>query len=339
MKAHGIIGTAALFLLFGITAPGWTQQEKAKEEPAKVDKQADGKGQAKARKQPNKGQQEKAAPAAKPDQPQPEAQQPDRNQKQQEAAQKPADQAQPAQQDANHGHVNQGHANQRQQEAQQQANQQQALANQQQANQQRQQVRLSRERQQQLITAQQQRVNVYRQDLDQQQLRTQQYGARLQQQNRAENYRYYQTYVTRMRQQQVALHRSYDYYNDPYFYTAANYRYSRGGRYYETNEYGANMLRQAINNGYAEGYEAGQADRQDRWASDYRNSYAYQDANYGYSGYYVNQADYNYYFREGFNRGYQDGYSSRMQYGSYSNGSRGILGGILSQILNLQSMR
>ena len=26
-----------------------------------------------------------------------------------------------------------------------------------------------------------------------------------------------------------------DYNNDPYFYTAPNYRYNRGGRYYETN--------------------------------------------------------------------------------------------------------
>jgi len=70
----------------------------------------------------------------------------------------------------------------------------------------------------------------------------------------------------------------------------------------------------------------------------YRSSYAYQDANYGYDGYYVNQAEYNYYFREGFNRGYQDGYDSRTQYGSYSNGSGSILGAILSEILNLQSM-
>jgi len=70
----------------------------------------------------------------------------------------------------------------------------------------------------------------------------------------------------------------------------------------------------------------------------YRSSYAYQDANYGYDGYYVNQAEYSYYFREGFNRGYQDGYDSRMQYGSYSNGSGSILGAILSEILNLQSM-
>jgi len=142
-----------------------------------------------------------------------------------------------------------------------------------------------------------------------------------------------------MNQQRLGLQRSHDYGSDPYFYTAASYRYSRGGSYYETNEYGANALRQAINYGYAEGYSAGQADREDRWASDYRSSYAYQDANYGYDGYYVSESDYGYYFREGFNRGYQDGYNSRMQYGQYSNGSRGILGTILVQILDLRSMR
>ena len=52
----------------------------------------------------------------------------------------------------------------------------------------------------------------------------------------------------------------------------------------------------------------------------------------------MNQAEYRYYFRQGFNRGYQDGYNSRTQYGRYSNGSRSILGAILSEILTLQSM-
>ena len=41
-----------------------------------------------------------------------------------------------------------------------------------------------------------------------------------------------------------------DYDNDPYFYTAPIYRYNRGGAYYETNQYGADLLRQAVNNGY-----------------------------------------------------------------------------------------
>ena len=154
-------------------------------------------------------------------------------------------------------------------------------------------------------------------------------------------YRFQQQYLQRLRQQQLRIQndRNHNYSRDPYFYTASNYRYNRGGSYYETNNYGANMLRQAVNNGYQEGYNAGRADRQDRWASNYQDSYAYQDANYGYSGYYVDQDDYNYYFREGFRRGYEDGYGSRYQYGSYSNGRYNILGAILSQILNLEPLR
>ena len=124
-----------------------------------------------------------------------------------------------------------------------------------------------------------------------------------------------------------------DYNNDPYFYTAPIYRYNRGGAYYEINQYGADLLRQAVNYGYQEGFRAGGADREDNWRPDYRDSYAYQDATYGYNGYYVDPEDYRYYFREGFRRGYEDGYNDQYQYGYYSNGSYGVLGNVLSLIL------
>jgi hypothetical protein len=58
-------------------------------------------------------------------------------------------------------------------------------------------------------------------------------------------------------------------------------------------------LRRAVNYGYQQGFEAGAADREDRWNYNYRNCYAYQDANFGYDGYYEDQAAYNHYFREG----------------------------------------
>ncbi len=91
-----------------------------------------------------------------------------------------------------------------------------------------------------------------------------------------------------------------------------------------------------MNYGYEQGLQAGQADREDRWnTGNYQTSYAYQDASYGYNGYYVTQAEYSYYFREGFRRGYEDGYNTRSQYGSNSNGSTSILTAVLSQILNL----
>jgi hypothetical protein len=153
----------------------------------------------------------------------------------------------------------------------------------------------------------------------------------LQQQRRLAQLRYQQRYLERLRQDQLRLQswRYSDY--GPY-----NYRYSRGGSYYETNRYGAQMLQQAVNQGYEEGYRAGLADREDGWGFDPQNAIGYEDASYGYNGYYVDLNEYRHYFREGFRRGYEDGYHSRSQYGRYSNGSGSILGAILETILNLQ---
>jgi hypothetical protein len=113
----------------------------------------------------------------------------------------------------------------------------------------------------------------------------------------------------------------------------------RGGRAYETNQYGADLLRQAVSYGYDQGVRAGQADRQDRWKFNYQNSYAYQDANLGYAGFYVDRDDYNAYFRDGFRRGYEDGYNSRYVSGQYVNGKGTILDAILATILSFESIR
>jgi hypothetical protein len=178
-------------------------------------------------------------------------------------------------------------------------------------------------------------------DQQEQQSIARQREASLQQQRRTAQYRFQQDYIVRMREQQVRYRNDWrrDYSNDPYFYSAPIYRYQRAGNYYEVNQYGADTLRQAVNYGYAEGFRTGQADRQDRWRSNYQGAYAYQDANYGFNGFYVGQDDYNYYFREGFRRGYEDGYRSRYQYGSYSNGDYSVLGSLLSEILGFQSLR
>lgn len=143
--------------------------------------------------------------------------------------------------------------------------------------------------------------------------------------------RYQQRYLDQLRRDQSRLQQWR--YND---YGPYNYRYSRGGSYYETNRYGAEMLQRAINDGYEEGFYAGQADRQDGYSFSPEEAYGYQDASYGYDAYYVDLGDYQYYFREGFRRGYEDGYYSRSQYGRYSNGGYSILGTILEQILGLQ---
>jgi hypothetical protein len=94
------------------------------------------------------------------------------------------------------------------------------------------------------------------------------------------------------------------------------------------------MIQNAINRGYEEGFYAGQADRQDGWDFNYQSSYGYEDASIGYDSYYIGLDEYNYYFREGFQRGYEDGYYSQNEYGTYRNGKYEILGAILQTIFS-----
>jgi hypothetical protein len=183
-------------------------------------------------------------------------------------------------------------------------------------------------------------VTQYRDYLDQQQHLAQQHSEQLQKQHRAEQYRFQQQYVERLQEQERRIRntRAYDYDGDPYFQAAPIWRYARGGRSYETNQYGADLLRAAVNNGYQEGFRAARADLKDHWSSSYEDSYAYQDANYGYSGYYLDRDDYNHFFREGFRRGYEDGYERRHQYGSYSGGRYSVLAAVLTGILGFESL-
>ncbi|HMG35071.1 MAG TPA: hypothetical protein VKM94_14120 [Blastocatellia bacterium] len=113
------------------------------------------------------------------------------------------------------------------------------------------------------------------------------------------------------------------------------YRYYHTGQYYEVSRFAADELRQAVRYGYAEGFRAGRSDRLDRWSYGFQDSFAFEDGSYGYSGY-VSFAEYQYYFREGFRRGYEDGFYGRTHYGSLNGG---ILSGILQTILALQSLR
>jgi hypothetical protein len=163
----------------------------------------------------------------------------------------------------------------------------------------------------------------------------------IQRQRRHSYYRYQQGYVNRMNSYWRRNDwRRYDYWNDPYFWSPPAYRYRYAGQYYQINDYGADLLRDAVNRGYHEGFLAGQADREDRWRGDYRDSYVYEDATYGYRGLYVDQRQYAYYFRQGFDRGYADGYHSRYQYGYRDEGDNTlkILAGVLAGILILEAI-
>ena len=177
------------------------------------------------------------------------------------------------------------------------------------------------------------RQEAYRDHLAERQRLARQRSIDLQRANRLAQYRYQQQYYERLRQMRLRDAR-YDWGRDPYFYTAPSYRYMRGGNYYQVNNYAADLLRKAVRLGYEEGYQAGRADRMDGWRYSYRDSFAYQDGNYGYPGYYVDRAEYNHYFRQGFQRGYEDGYYGQSRYGRYDNGNMSILEALLPVILN-----
>ena len=113
------------------------------------------------------------------------------------------------------------------------------------------------------------------------------------------------------------------------------YRVYRNGGWYNTDHRGAELLRQAVNEGYRRGFAAGRADRNRRVRLDWGGSGIYRSGSYGWQSH-VDRGQYQYYFRQGFERGYQDGYNSRYRYGSYNNGSVNILGSILGTILNIQ---
>ena len=147
--------------------------------------------------------------------------------------------------------------------------------------------------------------------------------------------------MERLRQQQIFLQndRHPDYDRDPYFYTAPIYRYQRGGRYYETNQYGADLLRQAINYGYQEGFHSGAADRQDGWRSNYRGSYAYQDANYGYTAITLSKTTTTTTSARDSVEAIKTATTAGIGMASIRNGSYSMLDAILSQVLGFQPIR
>jgi hypothetical protein len=116
---------------------------------------------------------------------------------------------------------------------------------------------------------------------------------------------------------------------------ARMYRVYRNGSYYQTDYRGAELLRQAVNEGYRQGYRQGQLDRRYSRNGGFYGSTIYRSGTYGYRTY-VDRSQYQYYFQQGFERGYQDGFYSQSRYGYYSGGRWNILANILGSILNIQ---
>ena len=112
------------------------------------------------------------------------------------------------------------------------------------------------------------------------------------------------------------------------------YRIFRNGSYYETDNRGAELLRQAVNRGYQQGFQQGQLDARYGRRSGYYSNNVYRSGTYGYQSY-VDRGQYQYYFQQGFQRGYEDGFSNQYRYGYRSNNGLNILGNILSGILNI----
>jgi hypothetical protein len=351
MKRIGLTGAMLALLLFGTSAGAYTLQENQdKEHGNKQDKQSkDEKDKKKADKDKGDAEAVKKQQAA-------QAQQAQAAQAAAQAAQQHPPQPQPAvppgrQRAAQQGATSQPNAQQAQQQKQaEQQKQQQAAQRQQELARQQEQARLQQQQnqanqQQQLaqqqIAIEQQRAAQYQNSLEQQVRAIQAQNAQLQQQNRRSQYLAQQQYAQALQEQEQRIRneRNYNYNSDPFYNTASTYRYTINGQTRRTNRYGADVLRQAINYGYDQGYRAGEADRLDRWKYKYQDAFAYRDANYGYSGRYVSQSDYNYYFRQGFRRGYEDAYYRRAKYGRRSSGRTTVFSLTISGILKLQVIR
>jgi len=116
--------------------------------------------------------------------------------------------------------------------------------------------------------------------------------------------------------------------------TGQYYRVYRNGQYYTTNYQGYNLLRQAVNSGYQQGYRQGQLDRRYGRGYNYYGNSIYLQGMFGYQSY-VSRDQYQYYFQQGFQRGYEDGYNSTFRYGYRNGNTFNILSNVLGTILNL----
>lgn len=96
------------------------------------------------------------------------------------------------------------------------------------------------------------------------------------------------------------------------------------GRNVNTNR--NDIQRQAISNGYSEGFEEGTRARRDRRGSDFRRSSPYKSARGGYNRSWNAERDYQSWFRQGFERGFNDAFNGRGRNNGYGNANGGYYG-------------
>lgn len=116
--------------------------------------------------------------------------------------------------------------------------------------------------------------------------------------------------------------------------TTGRYRVVRNNRTYNTDHRGAALLRNAVNEGYRQGFNAGRSDYSSMRRTGWSNSNVYRTGTMGYQNS-VDRGQYQYYFQQGFQRGYQDGVNQSMRYGYRTNNGLSILGSVLGTILQL----
>ncbi len=156
----------------------------------------------------------------------------------------------------------------------------------------------------------------------------------------ARDYRQWQNSLAKAQREYAEYQRSNNQWNANNIYSNVNSNYNRryrvynNGSYYDTDNRGAELLRQAVRNGYSQGYQRGQADRRNRGRYNYGGDSMYRSGSYGYQSY-VARNQYQHYFQQGFQRGYEDGYYSRNRYGTRSGNAISILGSVLNTILNI----
>ena len=76
----------------------------------------------------------------------------------------------------------------------------------------------------------------------------------------------------------------------------------------------------------------------DGWRYDVRGGYGYLDASYGYDGRYLGYDQYRYYFRQGYERGYADGYYAQDRYARRDGDDLAIAAAVVVAILGLQQL-